>query len=595
MILCVNFVLALLSTLSFPTFISDKTLSFSNSIFSAIFFMAIYAVLQKNNEITRDKRSIIYTHILGFMFSFMIATGHALDTYGEINFRSLVFSIVLFTHIIANMLQLFWRKLIKIEDVLKGNRLNGKAFEIIEKIMAFFIRHPHVIMIFLLICWLPCFIAEFPGGFRYDATKEFNQTVNGYSGDFPLLHSAIITKLLPAVYNLTGSYNFGVAIYVIIQMIMISCMYMHIIYTFDRKNINRLLLFVMLLFCGVFPVIQLLVVQEVRDVLFSSLLVYTMFLFYLLTSDSELFFKNKGNPFILGIFFVLTLLARNNNAGGVMWVIIIAVSIAVWIAYRKKHFRGVTFLSVTCVLGYFLIGSFLTSICQPLKPAQIRSSLSIVSQPLARTYIYHKNELTKDEIAELGRFMELEGLKYYAENADSTKSKIISSDLKALMKFWLKIGLKYPGCYADAILANTQNMWYPDSVIDGYNQKYSNFYLEGSEKCYLSIRGTLEPPAVHMNLLPKVLNYYIRISMYISFEKIPIVSMLFSIGFQFWAILNCLFYVMYRKLKKLILPVLIILGYMLISACVPLVLLRYFAAAFFAVPMLMVFTFQPDH
>lgn len=194
--------------------------------------------------------------------------------------------------------------------------------------------------------------------------------------------------------------------------------------------------------------------------------------------------------------------------------------------------------------------------------------------------------------------MDLEGLGYCPENADQTKRRInIQNNFWDFFMFWCKIGTEHLGCYIDAILANTQNMWYPDSVIDGYNQVFKEVgepYYD-YDKCYYSITSDLEEPAEHMNYLPMVLNYYTQIGLNISFEKLPVVSMLFSIGFQFWLILNCFFYVMYRRLYRLVLPLTIILGYMLISACVPLVLLRYFAAAFFAVPMLIVFTIQPDH
>jgi hypothetical protein len=97
-----------------------------------------------------------------------------------------------------------------------------------------------------------------------------------------------------------------------------------------------------------------------------------------------------------------------------------------------------------------------------------------------------------------------------------------------------------------------------------------------------------------MLYFPKVREYYKNIGLYISFEKIPIISMFFSIGFQFCIVLNCVFYIGYRRCKYLYLPVAIVLGYTIISAFLPLVLLRYFAMLFFAFPMTVVFTIQPS-
>ncbi len=593
----INLSWALISTLVFPTFISDETLGFSNSIFSIFLFAGIYAVLRKTSEKPTNKRSNVYSHILGLLLSFMIAIGHALDAYGDIPFRKIFVSIILYTHILAALVSLFWKFLIDAESKVNLKNSQKKVAVIIEKVIIWIVQHPYMIVVFLLLCWLPCFIADFPGGFRYDAMGELYQIKNGYNGNYPLLHSVIITRLLPFCFNLTGSYNTGIAVYVTAQMIMISCMYAHIIYTFWKKGINEVILLVLLLYCGFFPVIQIMVVQEVRDVLFSALLMYAMFLFYLMAADKETFFSSFIKPLLLGVVFVLALLARNNNAGKAMLFIIVVVSAVIWAINRKQYFRGATIFGVTSIASYLILGAILTALCQPLTPANIGGSLSIMSQPIIRAYLYENESWSDEEITELGKYINLDGITYCAENADLTKSRVhIQDNFGDFFKFWTKIGFKHPGCYLDAILANTQNMWYPDSVIDGYNQIFKE---EGQpyseyEKCYFSIHDGVEEPARHMNLWPKALNYYTQIGLFISFEKIPIVSMFFSIGFQFWIIFNSLFYVIYRKIKKLILPIAIILGYMLISACVPLILVRYFAAAFFAFPILLTFMIQPN-
>ncbi|MFR5855314.1 MAG: hypothetical protein ACLUE8_13905 [Lachnospiraceae bacterium] len=61
----------------------------------------------------------------------------------------------------------------------------------------------------LLVCWLPYYLAYFPGMFNYDSAGEATQFTTGqYSGAFPPLH----TLLLAAFYWLgeaLGSYNAG--------------------------------------------------------------------------------------------------------------------------------------------------------------------------------------------------------------------------------------------------------------------------------------------------------------------------------------------------------------------------------------------------
>ena len=68
--------------------------------------------------------------------------------------------------------------------------------------------------------------------------------------------------------------------------------------------------------------------------------------------------------------------------------------------------------------------------------------------------------------------------------------------------------------------------------------------------------------------------------------------MLFSIGFQFWILIHTFFYLLYRKEKKLLLPVTILLLLTLGTSFVPLILVRYVSPLFIAMPLLLLFTFD---
>ena len=110
-----------------------------------------------------------------------------------------------------------------------------------------------------------------------------------------------------------------------------------------------------------------------------------------------------------------------------------------------------------------------------------------------------------------------------------------------------------------------------------------------------SIHACLQALTEHPDeLVLGVLDFYTSIGLRISFEKIPMISMLFSIGFQYWMLLNTFFHLIYRKKKELLLPVGMLLLYMLISSLVPLIVLRYFASVFLAIPLIVCITLQPE-
>lgn len=596
MYLVLDVLIAFWSTLVFPTFISDISLSFSNSVFSILFFLALVILFKYTRSKSYSKRMWIFTHVLGFILSLLTASGYSLDAIGEIKFKDIFISIILYTHVYAAVLSAIWGYLQKKESLLYMQPRNIILCKV-SNAVEWFMKRPVFVAIFFLLCWLPAYIADFPGGFRYDASKELYQIAHGYNGNYPLLHSVIVTHLLPWAYKYLGSYNAGIALYTAAQMLLLSAVYTHMVFTFYRQKASKILLFAVVLYCGMFPVIQILVVQEVRDVLFSILLTYTIFLFYLMETDKEYFMKSKIKPAMLGICITLTLLARNNNAGIVAILLLFLVHVLLWLSNRKGSIRGgMIMLTVSGVGSYIVISTVLVALCQPVISAAMGNSLSIMSQPVVRAYLMNKDSWTREEVDELGKYIMLnDGIVYWAENADSTKSKLtVDGKFADFFKFWCKIGMKYKGDYIDAILSNTQNMWFPASVIDGYNEvsEEGQPYYE-YDKCYYAISNKLEPPAVHMNLSPKILNYYMQIGLNISFEKVPVISMFFSIGFNFWLVLNCIFYALYRKKVKLYLPMSLLLSYTLLSACVPLVLLRYFAAIFLSMPMIMIFTIQP--
>ena len=203
MITVLNVIWAIISTMTFPTFVSDKGLRFSNSIMPVLMAVGVYLALKACSKLAWDRRRWILSHILGLLFSTMTAYGYALERTGHIRFITLFIPILLYTHVFASLITLLWQWLMKKED---------------EESKVFFIDRyidscPWLLPIGLLLAWSPALLSEFPGGFRYDASNELIQVINGYNGNFPLLHSFIVVRLLMASKNLTGSVNAGITIY----------------------------------------------------------------------------------------------------------------------------------------------------------------------------------------------------------------------------------------------------------------------------------------------------------------------------------------------------------------------------------------------
>ncbi len=514
----------------------------------------------------------------------MACLGYTLETRGSVNFPEELLWILLLTPAGALIVSLVWM-LLERADKADGQKESFAA------------RHSWMIPIVLLLCWIPAFLAEYPGGFRYDATGELAQVTDGlgFRGDYPLLHSAIVTFLLPAMHSLTGSWNTGVTVYVVIQMVLVAAMYTHILRTFIRRRVHRYVIRYGLLYCAFFPVIQILVVQELRDVMFAALFSYTVFCLYLLCTEKERILGNGWKAAAGAVLMSLMFQSRNNNAGILFLALVILVNVCIWWRNRKEYFRGATIWAVSGIGSFLLTGLILSLICQPLTdgPAPA-SSMSLLSQPLSRVYLEKGDSWTEEERETIAEYMDLDGMRYTPGYADDTKSRIRVNAFR-YAAFCLKMGMRYPATYLNGVLAQTQKMWYPLTVIDGYKQYFTSpgDPYWGYDKCYFAILPENEAPVEHKSLAPGILDFYTTIGLRISFERIPVIRLFFSIGAQWWLVLGLFMYLWYRKKTKLLLPVGAMLLYMIGNAFVPLVLLRYFAGIFLCHPMIAAFLLQP--
>ena len=537
-------------------------------------------------KLISDRRRAAFTLVLGLIFSTLVSWGSALgpDGWGSVDFFGQLPFILLLTPVWTLAVSLAWLLL------ERTDRAEGP-----EK--GFLARYRWAIPLILLIGWLPAFLAEYPGGFRYDATGELAQVTEGlgFRGDYPLLHSAIVTFLLPAMHNLTGSWNTGVTVYVVIQMLLMAAMYTHILRTLIRKGVHRYVIRYALLYSALFPVIQILVVQELRDVMFSALLTCTVFCLYLLSTEKEQVLGSRWKPVVYSLVMSLMLQSRNNNAGIPFLVLVIVLNAAIWLKNRKEYFRGATTWAVSGIGTFLLIGGLLTLICQPLADGPTpASSMSLLSQSVTRSYLEEGENWTEEERETIEEYMDLEGVHYVPGYADDTKNRIRVNAFR-YAAFCLKMGLKHPGTYFNAVLAQTQEMWYPPAVLDGYKQYFTSPgdpYWE-YEKNYFAILPENEEPVEHLSLAPGILEYYTNIGLRVSFEKIPVIDMFFSIGAQLWLTLGLFMYLWYRRKSKLLLPAGAMLFYMIGNAFVPIVLLRYFGGIFLCHPMIAAFLLQP--
>ena len=567
--------LSLGCVLLLPTFLSDSGLSFSNSYISVITAALLFVLFRRYPGRKHSKRELALTHVFGLMLSCMTAMGRATDQTG----RFFPISPAMFA-------ALLWEKLAEAEERKLTRRTDsGSGF---DRLLDYVAQRRWLIAAILLLCWIPCWLALFPGGFNYDVENEFNQQFLIYKNDFPRLHTVIIIGCLNAAHALSGSYNAGIAFYALVQMGLFSALFSDMLVTFRRQNLRNGILCAMWVYCALFPVIALIVTNIGRDTLFAGLLTYLGFLLYQLATDSGAFLSTVRKPLLLGAVLSLTILSRNNNSELIMLVLLAALNVFVWLKSSRAHSRGIRVFIVSNIAVYVVLSAVLGAICQPIVGTNIRASMSVVSQTLCRAYVDEPEKWSDKDREDFEYHVNTKGFRYCAECADYSKNMLRnikgSGNGVRFVSLWLRMGLKCPSSYMNAMIAQTRYMWNPDSVIDGYVRAE----LYDTEKCYFTTG--VANPGKRVSLWKSGEDFYYGLSRNITFERIPVVSMLFSIGFHFWLILNCLFYLVYRRRKRMLLPLAVMLVYLAFCFFIPLVLMRYFMPLFLYFPLTAVMT-----
>ena len=124
----------------------------------------------------------------------------------------------------------------------------------------------------LLLCWLPYYLAYFPGMFNYDSAGEAAQFTTGqYNGAFPPLH----TLLLAAFYRLggaMGSYNAGIALYTAVQACTVAAALAYANAMLCRLGVKRGFRIGLATAYGLLPGFPLLVMSTTKDLFFCAAL-----------------------------------------------------------------------------------------------------------------------------------------------------------------------------------------------------------------------------------------------------------------------------------------------------------------------------------
>ena len=507
----------------------------TNTILPILLSFAFYQLLIKANKI-KDKRMSIIVAIIAIILSAFEMIGFSINTYlslsgilcSKSNFIKYAIKFVSYTIILYSIIKVIYG------FIASYNFKEERNLQIFSNNKTRFLAS----WILIILLWIPYFLRFYPGNITPDSMSQIMQSLglSNVTNHHPVFHTGFIA-LAMNMGKLLGNYNTGVAIYCIMQMSIMSAIFALTVNYMAKKNVNFFIRIVTLLFYALYPVHALYSMTMWKDILFGGMMLLFTINISEISIDEKEFFSKKKNIILLTINMILIFLFRNN---GIYVLILLIPFMSVLIKnYRKK----IVISFGVVILAYVIINGPIFKILN-IQKGSIREALSIPLQQFARVTRDHKNTLKKNEKNSINNFLSSENLEkdYYEKISDRVKNNFNDEYFKynkwEFIKLWITLGIKYPRTYVESFLCNSYGYWYPEAL----HWVVSKEVYESDNEVEKSI-CLKQTPIIKNNLLDKMAQSPID-------RKLPVICMIYSIGFNFWVFIVMLGYNIYKKEYK---------------------------------------------
>lgn len=478
------------------------------------------------------------------------------------------------------------------EDAGRRQRKNESALSLSSFL-------PDWLILVLLI--LPVFLAEFPGFFVYDAHDELYEVLTRtFTAHHPLLHVLLLGRTIAFFHKFTGSWNAGIAVYIFLQMLVITAVFSLVLQMLRKFYVPRRVRVICLLFLGLFPTVVMYVLCSAKDGLFSAfLLLLTVFL-YLLYRDPEHFLQSRKKAAGFVLSALLMMLFRYN--GFYSFLVFVPFGIiflprthsslkrpvpsggpseqrcpvssgdrspqrrpadsgepslqrrpALFRQHSSRPSRSlrlrITAMLLLPVALFLAVNTGMTKILTGPDTKEYQEMLTVPISQLARAYNYQQDVFSKEDILLLHRYLPEENLNRYEPLCTDLlkvgfNNEAFSEDKSSFVKLWLRIGKKAPAVYVNAWLLTSYGYWYPYASLNVYAGRtvYTFTYDESSYFGY-----EVEKPGTRTSLIPAIDTFFRTISLTRTFQKIPVIRLFFAPAFWFFVFLWQLFFRGFRR------------------------------------------------
>lgn len=446
-------------------------------------------------------------------------------------------------------------------------------------------------MIYLYAC-------AYPGWVNNDTFSQILQmTKKSYTNHHPFWHTKFLEMIIMPVYKMTGDGNKAISTVCIVQIIILSLVFMYMVKTLYDINVKNKWIIVTIVAYTLLPYNAGMSCGLIKDTMFAAFVSLMVTAMYRVINDLGSTSANKrsnndtagtdngesvskmrvsADEILLIIGTLGSCLFRTNG------MIAVAITVAVsWVLLYKYKRRMLIIITAAFAFAFCLNKGYMAAknIAQP----DTVESLSIPLQQIARTSFDEKDIPDKDReyldnVIDYDRLGEV----YYNIVSDSVKDEIryngnqdyLKEHKAEFFKVWIDIGIHHPFNYLKGWVDQTRGYWGP------------SYYFSISER---KITENLDPSILntsnveHNNFFNTLFELWEKL---ILTNIVPSFEVIFSVGIRVWLIVFTLVFTrIYNKMNSAVCVMPLAIAFTLAIASPMCVEFRYAYAIFTAFPM----------
>lgn len=407
-------------------------------------------------------------------------------------------------------------------------------------------KYPAVFGLLFFLCWLPVYLAFYPGIFAYDIEMQTSQIMGlePFTRYHPPLHNWYWQLCLWLEETLSLH---ALVCYSLSQMALLAGALTYVLYFMIKRQTGNLLLTATALFFAFNPCIALFSFNPTKDVLFAALLAMYVIELYSFIAEKEHYSQSIACNIRLVVTGILCCLFRNN----MVYALLPATVIMAFLL--KAYWKRILLWGLCIFAGYALInGPLYTAL--GVGPGNARESLSIPIQQISTVVVQHKAKLTSQDLEDISLYLPLDIIEanYNPRITDRVKvhfhTDYYEQDSSTFFEVWLRLLRQYPLVYVEAFLNLNIPLWYPDAAtVDPHTyETYIATYISQTPSCgYQPVRESK---------IPWLENKYQVLASFEFFGNHPVLAKCFSINTPVWLLLFTATVLWIKKRKALIAP-----------------------------------------